>query len=112
MFDLSPEILCVFRGEFIPFFWQIIECEDRRYGANRYARAAIDALYRINIEQLRRGVLGIIFLGMNAIHRTRIHARCIFGIDARLCDNVSHNGLGLLDECIYFTTAIPRNRTF
>jgi hypothetical protein len=34
---------------------------------------------------------------MNAIHRTRIHARSVFGVDARFCDYVSHNEVDLLN---------------
>jgi hypothetical protein len=94
---LSPEILGVELGKRVPFFREIIECEDGRDRANGYARAAVDALHRIDVEQLLCGVLGIIFLGMNAIHRTRIDARSVFGVDARFCDYVSHNEVDLLN---------------
>jgi hypothetical protein len=33
---------------------------------------------------------------MNAIHRTRIDASGVFGVDARLCDYIGHDCLDLL----------------
>src|SRR5208282_1526554 len=93
---LPSEILRVLRGELVPLLRQIVEREDSRYRAHRHAGTAVDALHRIDVEQRHRSILGIILLGMNAIHRTRIHARRVFGVDARLCDHVCHKGVSLL----------------
>jgi hypothetical protein len=45
---------------------------------------------------------------MNAIHRTRVHARRVFGVDARLCDHISHNESISSAEWLYFTTVSLR----
>ena len=110
---LSPEILCVQLGKRVPLLREIIEREDRRYGTDWHAGAAVNALYRIDVEQLLRGVLGIIFLRMNAIHWTRVHARCVFGVDARFSNYIGHNGLESpeLDANILLRLS-PRKRTF
>lgn len=89
--SLSSEILGVELGKRIPLFRQVVKREDRRHRTHGHARAAIDTLDGIDIKQLLGRVLGIIFLGMNAIHRTRIHAGSVFGIDAGFCNYISHN---------------------
>src|SRR5271163_2594214 len=94
--SLPTEIRRIFRRKLVPLLRQIVEREDGRYRAYRHARAAIDALHRINVEQRFSRVLGIIFLGMNAIHRTRIHTSRVFGVNARLCNHVSHKSVRLL----------------
>jgi hypothetical protein len=89
---LTSEVGGVARGEVVPFFREIIEREDGRHRANRDAGAAIDALDGIDIKQFRRRVLGVVFLRMNAIHRARIHASGVFGVDARFSNYVGHKG--------------------
>jgi len=73
-----------------PFFRQIVQSEDRRNRANRYAGAAIDALYRIDVEHLGVRVGRLIFLRVNAVDRASIDAGCIFRAYAGFCYNVCH----------------------
>src|SRR5580700_11193728 len=89
---LTSEVGGVARGGGGLFFRKIIEREDSRYRANRDAGTAIDALDGIDIEQFFGRVLGVVFLGMNAVHRARIHASGVFGVDARFSDYVGHKG--------------------
>ena len=88
---LTPVVSGIARGKSRPFFRQIIEREDSGHWADRHAGAAVDALYRIDVEQLSLGVVGLVFFGMNAIDRTRVHASGVFGSDARLCNHIGHN---------------------
>jgi hypothetical protein len=59
-------------------------------------------------------VLGIILLGMNAIHRTSIDACGVFGVDARLCNYIGHKIVGLLEsmQIFYYYDSVSANRTF
>ena len=93
---LPPVVLGVAFSEGVPFFRQIIERENGRNRADRNASAAIDALHRIDVQQLLSRVGGLIFLRMNAIDRTRIHTCRVFGADARLSNHVGHKGVSLL----------------
>src|SRR5262249_50355053 len=81
---------CVPGGEVGPLFRKVIQCEDGRYQADRYAGAAVDALHRVDVEQLRFRVVGLVFLGMNAVYRARIHTSRVFGSDAGFCNDVCH----------------------
>jgi hypothetical protein len=47
---------------------------DRIGGANRNAGAAIDAIYRVNVELLDFGELGFVATGMNAVNGTNLDA--------------------------------------
>src|SRR5262249_13497853 len=69
---------------------RLVERENRLDRARRHARAAIDALVRVNIKHLRRGVLWLVFPGMNTIDRTDVDARRVLGADARFADDVGH----------------------
>jgi hypothetical protein len=93
---LPPEVLGVALCERVPLLRQIIKREDSGNRAYRNAGAAVDALYRIDIQQLFGCVGGLVFLGMNAIDRARIHTRGVFGADARLSNNIGHKGVNLL----------------
>src|SRR5580700_1725275 len=111
----AAEVGGVSCGVFVPLLRQIVEGEDCRHRAHRDARAAIDALYGIDVEQGLGRMLGIVLLGMNAIDRTRVHARGIFGVDAGLCDHVSHKGMSLLKSAMrifYSESGVSANRTF
>jgi len=77
-------------GEFLPLFRQIVQCEDGRDRADRHARAAVDALYRVDIEQLLGCVGRFIFFRVDAIHRARVHASGVLRPDTRLCNHVGH----------------------
>ena len=92
---LPSVILRVALGEGLPLLRQVIEGEDRRDGADWDARAAINALNRIDIEHLFRGVSFLILLRMNAIDRTSIYAGGVLSPDAGFCNHVCHKVLYL-----------------
>src|SRR5947207_14962467 len=86
----TAEIGRVARGEVSPLFGKVVEREDRGDRANRYARPAVDALDRVDVQHLLRFVLGVILLGVDAVHRTGVHARRVLRSDARFCYDVCH----------------------
>jgi hypothetical protein len=88
---LSAEISGVLLREVGPFFWQIVQREYSRHRTHRNARTAVDALDRIDINQLFGSKLRVILLGMDAIDRTSVHTGRVLSPDARFCDYVSHN---------------------
>src|SRR5690348_13454295 len=71
---LPAKILGVLFRVFFPFFRQIVQRENSRDRANRYARATIDALDRVNEQHFRTLKLRFVLFGMDAIHRACIHA--------------------------------------
>src|SRR5579863_991608 len=73
-----------------PLFRQVIEGKDRRDGAGRHAGAAIDALDRINEELIGRAVVAFVFLRVDAIDRTGVHAGGVLGADTGFCNHVCH----------------------
>src|SRR5579883_322215 len=77
-------------GVLLPLLRQVIQRENSRNRAHRHTSAAIDALYRIDIQHLRGRMRRLILLGMNAVHRARIHTRRVLGPDARFCNDISH----------------------
>jgi hypothetical protein len=87
---LPSKIFRVAFGERRPFFRKIIQCKNSRYWAYRHASAAVDTLYRVDVEHLFLGVSRGILLGMNAIYRAGVHASGIFRSDARFCNHISH----------------------
>ena len=87
---LSPKILGIPLGVALPLFRQIVQCEDRRHWANRHTCTTIDALHRIDVEHFFASVLGIVFLGMNAVNRACVDASAILGADTRLGYDVGH----------------------
>ena len=78
-------------GKISPFLRKIVESEDGGDRADRNARAAIDALYGIDIKQLRLRVIGFILFGMNAIDRAGVDAGGVFCSNARFCYYVCHS---------------------
>src|SRR5262249_17528316 len=90
MFYLAPKIGRVLLREVRPFLWKVVERENCGYWADGDARPAIDAFNRIDINQLFTAKFRVVLLGMNAIHRARVYACCIFGPDAGFCYYVSH----------------------
>jgi hypothetical protein len=57
-----------------PLLRQIVQREDGGNRADGHASSAVDALRRVDIQQLFRGEIGIVFLGMNAIDGAGVHA--------------------------------------
>src|SRR6476469_6074978 len=75
------------RGVVGPFGWQRLLGEDRVDRAFRLARAAVDALVRIDEELSIRALVE-----MDAIDRTDGHARDVEHVDAWLGDHIRHSG--------------------
>src|SRR6185503_2914051 len=90
VFDLPAKIFRVLLRVILPFFRKIVEREDRRHRADWHAGAAVDALYRINVEHVEIGMLRVVLLGMNAIYRAGVYASAVLGADARLCNDIGH----------------------
>src|SRR5229473_4242670 len=86
------------RREAIPLFGEIFERENSGHGANRDAGATIDAFRRVDVELGLSLESRLILAGMNAVHRTDIHARGVFCADARLGNHVSHEGSPLFGQ--------------
>jgi hypothetical protein len=84
---------CVDRSVAVPLFREIFEGEDRRDRADRDARAAINALRRIDVKLVDLFVLGLVFARVDAIDGTDIHASGVFCADAGLSDYVRHSNL-------------------
>src|SRR5690348_1712235 len=118
MNGLTPEVGSVLAGEVGPLFRKIVQGEDRRHRTNRNTRPAVDTFDWIDIDQLFAGELGIVFLRVNAIHRTSVHTCRVFSADAGFCDYVSHTGVkppqnflvkgNYLDTTAYLASAIFR----
>src|SRR5258708_16315106 len=74
----------VYFGAVLPLLGHVIQRKDRRDRADRHARSAIDALHGIDVklrdllEAQAAIVVGVIFLLLNAIYRTRIDPSRIF----------------------------------
>jgi hypothetical protein len=63
-------MICVHLRVPLPFLWQIVGSENRRYRANRDASATVDTLDRVYIKlQLNPKIL-LILPWMNAVNRT------------------------------------------
>ena len=87
---LAAEVCSVLLGEVRPFLGQIVLGEDCRHRAGRNARAAIDALNRIDEQLIGGGVIGFVFLGVDAIDRASVHTGGVLGADTGFCDHVCH----------------------
>src|SRR5690242_17143464 len=88
--DSAAKVLRVALGVFLPLLRQIIEGENRGDRADRHAGAAINALDRIDVKHLLRGVLIVVLLGMDAVDRAGINASRVLRANAGFCYDVSH----------------------
>src|SRR5258708_23427515 len=79
---LALEDVAVQGGVLLPLCRHVFLGEDGRDGALRFARAAIDALVRVDVQHV--GPL------VDAIHRAHVYTRAIFDVDARLGDHIRH----------------------
>src|SRR5215217_404648 len=76
------EELGVDRRELFPLGRHVVLVEDRGHGADRLARAAVDALVRLDVEHPAALV--------DAVDRALVHARAVLHVDAGLADRVCH----------------------
>src|ERR1044072_4004218 len=83
-------IVCVLSDVSRPLLRCFVEGVDRVDRTRRHARAAVDALVRMNIKHLGRRVLGFVLARMNTVDRTDVHARGILGADAWLANDIRH----------------------
>src|ERR1051325_6278866 len=63
---------------------------DRRHRTRRNARAAVDALFRMDVEHRRLREFRFVLAGMDAIDRTHVHARGVFRLDTGISDDERH----------------------
>src|SRR4051794_27069960 len=87
---LAAEISGVAWSEVVPLLRQVIEGEDSGDGADRHARATIDAFYRIDIKHLFSPVCGLVLLRMNAVDRASVDTGGVLRPNAGFCDYVCH----------------------
>src|SRR4029079_13201507 len=66
--------------------WYVILSEDCGYGTDGLASAAVDALVRVDVEHAVSG--GLVFV--NAVYGAHLDAGLVLGVDAGVCDGVSH----------------------
>src|SRR5579863_4946153 len=91
--DSEPLFLVVLRvnlGEILPLFRQVIQGEDSGDGADRHARATVNALHRIDIELFQFREFLFVLARVDAVNRANVHAGSVFGIDTRLSDDIRH----------------------
>src|SRR5579875_3890074 len=79
---LPSEVCRVLVAELHPLVRQIVTRVDRRHRANRYARAAINALYRVNKQLVHVRMTCLVLLRVDAVHRASIDAGRVLGANA------------------------------
>ena len=78
------------RSEAVPLFREIFESKNSGHGANRYARATIDAFGWVDVELSLRLESRLILARMDAVHRADVDAGGIFGFNAGVSDDERH----------------------
>src|SRR5215471_13278829 len=92
-------VVGVFLNVRVPLLGKVIEREDRRNRADWHARAAVDALHRVNeelvnlFESRAAVVVPCVLFRMNAVHWARIHTGRILGPDTGLRNYICHCAL-------------------
>ena len=77
-------------GKMLPLLGQIVFGEYRLDRTRGFARAAIDALYRVNIQDFGRFEVRFIFPGMDAVNRTDVNTGSILRPNAGFSYHISH----------------------
>ena len=92
MADALPlEVDGVSVGETGPLVRQIVKRENCRDRAHRYASAAVNAFYRVDINHVVLAVGCFVLFRMDAIHRASIYASSVFDADTGFRDYVCHD---------------------
>jgi len=82
--------------EVLPLLGEIVLSEDRLDRASRLARAAVDALVGMDVQQLRAFECLLVFARVNAVYRTDVHASRVLSPYTGFSDNVRHLNVSLL----------------
>jgi len=83
----------------VPFLGKVIQREDRRNWADWHARAAVNALDRVNeklvnlFEPRTTVVVLCVFFRMDAVHWAGVHTSRILCSDTRLCNDEGHGAI-------------------
>jgi hypothetical protein len=80
----QSEVFVVEVYEVAPLFGDVVFGEDGDYRANRLAGGAVDAFVRVN------EILIVLVFGVNAVHRTDIHAGAVLQVNTRLGYDIGH----------------------
>ncbi len=73
-----------------PFFGQVFLGEDRLHRALIDAQAAVDAGVGVDVQLVTRAEVGFGLGGVNAVNRTDLDTRGVFGSNAGFADDVRH----------------------
>src|SRR5688572_15574967 len=84
------EVLVIHRNVVLPLFRDIIFREDRSDGTSRFARAAVNALRRIDVQHRGCFEVRLILFRMNAVHWASVDARGVLRVHTRLTNDVGH----------------------
>ena len=84
------EIVGINGREVLPLLGEIVFSEDRLDRAGRLARAAVDALVGMDVQQLHAFEFRLVFARVDAVYRTDVHASRVLGPYAGFSDNVRH----------------------
>jgi hypothetical protein len=82
--------------EVLPLLGEIVFSEDRLDRASRLARAAVDALVGMDVQQLRAFECLFVLARVNAVYGTDVHASRVLRPYAGFSDNVRHLNVSLL----------------
>jgi hypothetical protein len=83
-------------SEVLPLLGEIVFSEDRLDRASRLARAAVDALVGMDVQQFRALECLLVLARVNAVYRTNVHASRVLRPYAGFSDNVRHLNVSLL----------------
>jgi len=83
-------VVGIHRSEMLPLLGKVVFGEDRLDGAGGLARATVDALVGMYIQQLRALELRFVFARMDAVYRADVHTSCVLCPYAGFSDNVRH----------------------
>src|SRR5579862_13622 len=85
------EVAGILSDVVLPLLGHLVERENRFDGARGHARAAVDALIRMDVQHLGGFECGLVFTRMNTVHGTDVDAGRVFGANAGLGNNVGHS---------------------
>jgi hypothetical protein len=87
---LAAEKLGILFGEIVPFFGKIVQGEDGGNRADGDTSAAIDTFDRIDVKHGFALKFGAILFRVDAVNRTGVHTRGVFGSNTGFGDYVGH----------------------